>query len=177
MVFTVVFLYSTFLENFSGIRKILYIHIFVKTPFSERNICKTVLWFSYVRALSNTSFQMKYSNSKILPYKPHVTHQFEENNHVSASTSSQELQICGFLYDPARVVGMFFKIWKYFTTLPTSLPNNSQPPNFGISSILPPTSSYYHPLPPNLRILSRYFSHLINVFNTIMIYTTCLFYK
>ena len=153
MVFTVVFLYNTFLENFSGIRKILYIHIFVKTPFSERNICKTVLWFSYVRALSNTSFQMKYSNSKILPYKPHVTHQFEENNHVSASTSSQELQICGFLFDPEQLVSMFLKIWKCFPTLPTS------PQSIVNCPILEyircsPTSSYYHPSPSNLRILS-----------------------
>ena len=122
-------------------------------------------------------FKQNTTTLKSCQNRPHTTHQFEKNNYVSESTSSQELQICGFLYDPARVVGMFFKIWKYFTTLPTSLPNNSQPPNFGISSILPPTSSYYHPLPPNLRILSRYFSHLINVFNTIMIYTTCLFYK
>ena len=148
MVFTVVFLYNTFLENFSGIRKILYIHIFVKTPFSERNICKTVLWFSYVRALSNTSFQMKYSNSKILPYKPHVTHQFEENNHVSASTSSQELQICGFLFDPEQLVSMFLKIWKCFPTLPTSPQSIVNCPIFGIYSMLAPTPSYYHSPPP-----------------------------
>ena len=54
---------------------------------------------------------------------------------MSPSTSSQELEICGFLFDPtrtltpqcsflaARLVGMFLKIWKMPSNPPHSPPN------------------------------------------------------
>ena len=79
---------------------------------------------------------------------------------MSPSTSSQELEICGFLFDPtrtltpqcsflaARLVGMFLKIWK----MPSNPPHSPPPQIFYQSAqfwhilMLPPTSNYYHGL-------------------------------
>ena len=118
--------------------------------FLDRNTCKTFLWFLCMCALSITSFQTKYNNTKILPEL--ATH------HQLPSTSSQDFEICGSLFNPAksltaqisflcsRVVGMFLKISKMPSNPPHSPPFYYQPPNFSISFMLPPASNYYHGL-------------------------------
>lgn len=50
----------------------------------------------------NSTFQQNIATQKSCHNKPHNTHQFEKNNNVNASTFSQELQICGFLFVPAK---------------------------------------------------------------------------
>lgn len=54
-------------------------------------------------------FKQNKAKEKPCHSKPHTTHQFEKNYHVSTSTSSQELQGSGFLFDSARTsIPQFF---------------------------------------------------------------------
>ena len=57
-------------------------------------------------------FKQNVTIKKSCHSKPNTTQQFEKNinkqNHVSASTSSQELQICGYLFDHTKTLNLQF---------------------------------------------------------------------
>ena len=56
---------------------------------------------------TNHNLSKKRNNTKVLPQQAaHNPHNptYWENNHVAATTSSQKLQICGFLFEPTSTL-------------------------------------------------------------------------
>ena len=67
-----------------------------------RNMCN---WSSKKMFYQSQVFKQNITRQKCFHSKPHTTHQFEKKKkNGKASTTLQELEICGFLFQPANTL-------------------------------------------------------------------------